>query len=79
MNNVEDHKKMARLLNRLSAKIYVVLRNSVAPMAPSGCTLAQIKEKLVSHFKPKPLAINERFSFLKHDLLPGEPIKDFMI
>ena len=70
---------MAHLLSGLGAKTYAVLKNLTAPAAPSGCSLAQIKEKLVSHFKPKPPVIAERFSFHKRDQLPGEPIKDFVI
>ena len=38
-----------------------------------------IKGKSVSHFKPKPLVIADRFSFHKRDKLPGEPVKDFII
>ena len=57
-------------------KPYAVLKNLTAPAAPSGCSLAQIKEKLVSHFKPKPPVTAERFSFHKH---AGEVITDFVI
>ena len=67
---------MAYLLSGLGAKTYAILKNLTAPSASS---LAQIKEKLVSHFKPKPPVIAERFSFHKRDQLPGEPIKNFVM
>ena len=79
VNGGEEDKQVAHLLSGLGAKTYAVLKNLTAPAAPSGCSLAQIKEKLVSHFKPKPPVIAERFSFHKRDQLPGEPIKDFVI
>ena len=57
-------------------KTYAVIKNLTAPVAPSGCCLAQIKENLVSHFKLKPPIVAEIFLFHKRDQLPGEPIKD---
>ena len=41
--------------------------------------MAQIKEELIKHFKPKPPVIAERFTFHKRDQQPGEPIKEFVI
>ena len=79
MNSVTESKKVAHLLSGLGAKTYTVLKNLMAPEAPSDCTLAQIKEELVGHFKPKPPVIAERFTFHKCDQLLGEPIKELVI
>ena len=70
---------MPHLLSGLGAKTYAVLKNLVAPQKPSECTLAQITELLIRHFKPKPPVIAERFAFHKCDQCPGEPIKEFLI
>jgi len=51
----------------------------MAPEAPSECLLAQIKEAMIKHFKPKPPVIAERFTFHKHDQQLGEPIKEFVL
>ena len=39
VNGVADGKKVAYLLSGLGAKMYAVLKNLMAPEAPSGCTL----------------------------------------
>ena len=70
VNSVEENKKMHHLLSGLGTKTYAVLKNLTAPAEPSGCYLAQIKEKLVNHFKLKLPVISERFLFHKHDQLP---------
>ena len=59
VNGVADSKKVANLLSGLGAKTYAVLKNLTAPEAPSDCTMAQIKEELIKHFKPKPPVIAE--------------------
>ena len=56
-----------------------MLKNLMAPSVLSASSLAQIKEKLFSHFKPKPPVIAERFLFHKSDQLPREPIKNLDI
>ena len=76
VNGAEEDKQVAYLLSGLGAKTYTILKNLTAPSASS---LAQIKEKLVCHFKPKPPVIAERFSFHKRDQLPGQPIKNFVM
>ena len=70
---------MAHLLSGLGAKIYAVLKNLTAPEAPSDCTMAQIKEELIKHFKPKLPVIAERFTFHKREQRSGEPMKEFVI
>ena len=79
VNKVEEAQRVPHLLSGLGAKTYAVLKNLVAPRKPSECTLAQITESLIRHFKPKPPVIAERFAFHKRDQRPGEPIKEFLI
>ena len=79
MNGVKEDKQVALFLSRLGTKTYAVFKILTAPAVPSDCYLAQIKEKLVSHFKPKLPVIAERFLFHNRDQLPGKPIKDFVI
>ena len=79
VNGVADNKKVAHLLSGLGAKTYAVLNNLTAPEAPSDCTMAQIKEELIKHFKLKPPVTAERFMFHKHEQRPGEPMKEFVI
>ena len=79
VNKVQDDQKVAHLLSGLGAKTYAVLKNLAASQKPSECTLAQIKELLIGHFKPKPLVIAERFAFHKRDQQSGEPIKELLI
>jgi len=65
------------LSSGLGAKTYTVLKNLVAPQKPFECTLAQITELLIQHFKSKPPVTAECFTFHKRDQCPGEPIKEF--
>lgn len=49
INDFKDNRKVAHLLSALDTKTYVVLKSLTVPAVPSDCSLAQIKEKLVSH------------------------------
>ena len=79
VSKVEEAQRVPHLLNSLGTKICAVLKNLVVPQKPSECTLAQITELLIRHFKPKPPVIAEHFAFHKRDQHPGEPIKEFLI
>ena len=71
VKKVSDDEKVPHLLSGLDAKSYAVLKNLAEPQKPLECTLAQIKELLIRHFKLKPPVIVERFAFHKRDQQPS--------
>ncbi|KAK3773177.1 hypothetical protein RRG08_013763 [Elysia crispata] len=64
-NDVTEAKRTAVLLSVIGAKTYEVLKSLVAPDKPSAKSYPDLKAVLLSHFKPKPLTVYERFKFHK--------------
>ena len=64
-NDVKEAKRTAVLLSVIGSKTYEVLKSLVAPDKPSAKSYPDLKAVLLSHFKPKPLTIYERFKFHK--------------
>ena len=64
-NDVMEAKRTAVLLSVIGAKTYEVLKSLLAPDKPSAKSYPDLKAVLLSHFKPKPLTIYERFKFHK--------------
>ncbi|XP_064653028.1 uncharacterized protein K02A2.6-like [Lineus longissimus] len=76
-NAVANEKKVAALLTLIGPKPYAVLRSLVAPDNPKDKTFAQNVNSLKAHYCPKPLAIVERFRFMKRLQAEGESIKSY--
>ena len=69
-NDVNDEKKTAVLLSVIGPKTYETIKSLIAPQKPATKTYEELKSTLMSHFKPKPLVIYERFKF--HKAMQGE-------
>ena len=56
-----------------------MLKNLLAPDEPKDSALADIKEKLITHYKPKPPVIGQRFVFHQRTQNSGESINEFVM
>ena len=62
-NDVAEEKQIPILLSSVGASTYALLSDLFTLNEPSSQSLADISEKLHSHFKPKRSVIAERFYF----------------
>ncbi|GFS82053.1 uncharacterized protein TNCV_4676541 [Trichonephila clavipes] len=65
-------------VSSLSAKLYHLLKNLLAPDIPSDQTLDKLKDALKKHLTPKPLIIPSRHKFLNRKQTEGEGISTYI-
>ncbi|GFR34006.1 transposon Tf2-6 polyprotein [Trichonephila clavata] len=64
VQNVPIANRAKGFVSSLSAKLYQLLKNLLAPDIPSDQTLDKLKDALKKHLTPKPLIIPSRHKFL---------------
>lgn len=62
-NEVEEEKKVPMLLTLIGGEAYMVVRDLLAPDAPSTKTYEVLKAAFTTHYSPKRLVIAERHKF----------------
>ena len=77
VNDVAEEKQIPILLSSSGAPTYALLSDLFAPNEPSSRSLADISEKLCSHFEPKRSVITECFYFFKRNQAAGENIAEY--
>ncbi|GFQ85762.1 uncharacterized protein K02A2.6 [Trichonephila clavata] len=65
-------------VSSLSAKLYQLLKNLLAPDIPSDQTLDKLKDALKKHLTPKPLIVPSRHKFLNRKQNEGEGISTYI-
>ena len=71
-------KRKAILLSSIGAEAYRILKDICFPEAPTEKTYAALSGGLKKHFKPKWLAVAERFRFNTVQQQQGQTIADFV-
>ena len=71
-------KRKAILLSSIGAEAYRILKDICFPEAPTEKTYAALSGELKKHFKPKRLAVAERFRFNTVQQQQGQTIADFV-
>ncbi|GFX73306.1 uncharacterized protein K02A2.6 [Trichonephila clavipes] len=72
VQNVPIPNRAKVFVSSLSAKLYQLLKNLLAPDIPSDQTLDKLKDALKKHLTPKPLIIHSRHKFLNRKQIEGE-------
>ncbi|GFV13576.1 uncharacterized protein K02A2.6 [Trichonephila clavipes] len=72
VQNVPIANRAKVFVSSLSAKLYQLLKNLLAPDIPSDQTLDKLKDALKKHLTPKPLIIPSRHKFLNRKQTEGE-------
>ncbi|GFV43186.1 uncharacterized protein TNCV_4174351 [Trichonephila clavipes] len=72
VQNVPISNRAKVFVSSLSAKLYQLLKNLLAPDIPSDQTLDKLKDALKKHLTPKPLIIPSRHKFLNRKQTEGE-------
>ncbi|GFU41123.1 transposon Tf2-9 polyprotein [Trichonephila clavipes] len=72
IQNVPIANRAKGFVSSLSAKLYQLLKNLLAPDIPSDQTLDKLKDALKKHLTPKPLIIPSRHKFLNRKQTEGE-------
>ncbi|GFT32992.1 transposon Tf2-9 polyprotein [Trichonephila clavipes] len=72
VQNVPIANRAKVFVSSLSAKLYQLLKNLLAPDIPSDQTLDKLKDALKKHLTPKPLIIPSRHKFLNRKQTAGE-------
>ncbi|GFR06462.1 uncharacterized protein K02A2.6 [Trichonephila clavata] len=72
VQNVPIANRAKVFVSSLSAKLYQLLKNLLAPDIPSDQTLDKLKDALKKHLTPKPLIIPSRHKFLNRKQNEGE-------
>ena len=79
-NSVKTEKQVLVLLSVIGAKTYYTLLSDLLfPEKLSEKTFRELQEVLLTHYKPKPLVIVERFHFHWSNQAPGECISDYVV
>lgn len=78
-NNVDVKKKVSVFLSVVGAAPYSILKDLLAPVKPHECLYADLTEKLITHYSPKPLVLVERFKFYKRVQQESESLNDFVV
>ena len=73
-----DDKKKAILLTVCGAPTYQLLRGLLQPKTPTETSLKDIKEKLQSHYNPKPSSIVQRYAFHTRIRQQHESVADYV-
>ncbi|GFU12135.1 transposon Tf2-9 polyprotein [Trichonephila clavipes] len=74
VQNVPIANRAKVFVSSLSAKLYQLLKNLLAPDIPSDQTLDKLKDALKKHLTPKPLIIPSRHKLLNRKQTEGEGI-----
>ena len=78
-NDVESAgKKRAILLSSVGDKTYQIIKDVLAPDAPTDVTFANIVEKMMKHFQPPPSEIVQRFQFHTRVRQPHESVATYI-
>ena len=64
-NSIAEGKQVGIFFMAISGPMYELVRKLLSPAAPKDKTLAELKNTLQAHLKPKPLMIVERFKFYR--------------
>ncbi|GFS65641.1 uncharacterized protein K02A2.6 [Trichonephila clavipes] len=72
VQNVPIANRAKVFVSSLSAKLYQLLKNLLAPDTPSDQTLDKLKDALKKHLTPKPLIIPSRHKFLNRKQTEGK-------
>ncbi|GFX94046.1 uncharacterized protein K02A2.6 [Trichonephila clavipes] len=72
VQNVPIANRAKVFVSSLSAKLYQLLKNLLAPDIPSDQTLDKLKDALKKHLTPKPLIIPSRHKFLNRKQTEGK-------
>ncbi|GFR14890.1 uncharacterized protein K02A2.6 [Trichonephila clavata] len=78
VQNVPITNRAKVFVSSLSAKLYQLLKNLLAPDIPSNQTLDKLKDALKKHLTPKPLIIPSRHKFLNRKQNEGEGISTYI-
>ncbi|GFT69505.1 transposon Ty3-I Gag-Pol polyprotein [Trichonephila clavipes] len=78
VQNVPIANRAKVFVSSLSAKLYQLLKNLLAPDIPSDQTLDKLKDALKKHLTPKPLIIPSRHKFLNSKQTEGEGISTYI-
>ncbi|GFT53243.1 uncharacterized protein K02A2.6 [Trichonephila clavipes] len=78
VQNVPIANRAKVFVSSLSAKLYQLLKNLLAPDIPSDQTLDKLKDALKKHLTPKPLIIPSRHKFLNRKQTAGEGISTYI-
>ncbi|GFW22393.1 transposon Tf2-9 polyprotein [Trichonephila clavipes] len=78
VQNVPIANRAKVFVSSLSAKLYQLLKNLLAPDSPSDQTLDKLKDALKKHLTPKPLIIPSRHKFLNRKQTEGEGISTYI-
>ncbi|GFW10759.1 uncharacterized protein K02A2.6 [Trichonephila clavipes] len=78
VQNVPIANQAKVFVSSLSAKLYQLLKNLLAPDIPSDQTLDKLKDVLKKHLTPKPLIIPSRHKFLNRKQTEGEGISTYI-
>ncbi|GFT88666.1 retrovirus-related Pol polyprotein from transposon 412 [Trichonephila clavipes] len=78
VQNVPIANRAKVFVSSLSAKLYQLLKNLLAPDIPSDQTLDKLKDALKKHLTPKPLIIPSRHKLLNRKQTEGEGISTYI-
>ncbi|GFW31144.1 uncharacterized protein K02A2.6 [Trichonephila clavipes] len=78
VQNVPIANRANVFVSSLSAKLYQLLKNLLAPDIPSDQTLDKLKDALKKHLTPKPLIIPSRHKFLNRKQTEGEGVSTYI-
>ncbi|GFR31198.1 hypothetical protein TNCT_332651 [Trichonephila clavata] len=78
VQNVPIANRAKVFVSSLSAKLYQLLKNLLAPDIPSDQTLDKLKDALKKHLTPKPLIIPSRHKFLNRKQNEEEGISTYI-
>ncbi|GFU16485.1 uncharacterized protein K02A2.6 [Trichonephila clavipes] len=78
VQNVPIANRAKVFVSSLSAKLYQLLKNLLAPDIPSDQKLDKLKDALKKHLTPKPLIIPSRHKFLNRKQTEGEGISTYI-
>jgi len=72
-------KRRAIILSSLGNEAYCILKDISFPDNPMERTYQQLTEDLKKHFKPKQIAVAERFRFKTAQQSPGQSILEYVV
>ncbi|XP_046595336.1 uncharacterized protein LOC124294411 [Neodiprion lecontei] len=78
LNNIAADKKAALLLTQVSQEVFAEIPAICETETPLSLTYEALKEKLESHYQPKPNQQLQRFSFRARKQGRNESIRDFV-
>ncbi|GBL64618.1 hypothetical protein AVEN_79206-1 [Araneus ventricosus] len=78
VQNIPADTRAKVFISSLSAKLYQLLKNLLAPDLPSDQNLDKLKNVLKQHLTPKPLIIPSRHKFLNRKQNEGESINCYI-